>query len=1464
MKSFYGGAKGENYVVSHIFSNRQSLFNDLAQGVASPVGLNEIVMVSYGNYNSDEYEMNLGIDSGLETINPFYFTHNPFLHYDPSDKAVDYETKYDILDSRYGGSYNGIKNKQAGRNVWIQLLVQGKVSFNGNFIKGVTDSNPEKYWTKDTAIHCYIATSLEAAKNSKVIAYSRFQLVENYETDETGNFVMIADGTVPSAFGTVYDDETNEFKCFEATITGNDAGKPYYLFICVAPYTAVNFSTFSVTPSNPNSLFNYNSALFQKVLNTPQGILNPVVDVIHSDTNKYAYKFLTSSLGTTPQIEIDQTITILDYNESPILTKTEESTWDRTKYELQLPDQTQLKLSRDYKQLNIVGQQDGQEDAVIDTYKFPEFSAKYEEGNLVLSLKDLNTEQTQILTSVKTVPSFRITVLEGENVFENQYILQYKFSFEKDNAEWHNVIDSAGEPINLNFQGSLISTAELEDKSGYKIFIDNKDTNKDETIVIKHGDKGDTGKPLQISYSFNSKINSATEINFIDLSNEQQNNYIAEALNSQDIQFPYNLYDEDMEALRLNEAFMGNIIYNNANKNLENILVFYFNTGKYAVEGEISAIADNEFVSNKLIEDEDVDGNKIIKYQIISYSFLYFNNDITNTLIKNITSLDNQSLVLNTSDNYDPTDKIFGAEGLTAGETNKIGTKVFDIVGYEGTEGGEGYYVLSCDSEQQAADMLTDISAAIQEQKNKSKALKWSIKAGFCYDYAGNIIKVEEMKDENVLEISQEFQDFSFDSKINVGGSFYTPINNIDYTSLLNSNDLGTIIFNDDLNEKIVSIEIKPLDNAYKYTWTTPNFIIVYEIGNITISKRNVDSNFNELTKITIQMNLQSNENTKKLKLTIDNFYSNAVLKGQESKYLPNSFKDTDRLGYYDCAPLGYYIEHQTNEGSAEATEGILYICGYPEIGTRELFGRSYSFGANNVSQQAFSFQSGYGNQGYNKYGITIGQANISGFGNAVFGRWNDIGFAQMNISQGDYNKIGNYAKYDAQFGLRLKSDYDHQYQFGRYNKNKENNIIEVGYGFNEANRNNIFEVDKEGKIYSNEMENMIDQKITIFADTSKIQLTNINPIWEKYPNYIGSEYLYDGGYDHYMTISSDCFEKNQRYLVEFCFQLKIEESGTLDFRELITGTGTKVEAFRNKYQTLNLEASDSLYTCVVTRFINPDEKDKEVTNIESYGIGIHNSSTAKIRLYHMDTKIRQIYYIDNLFNNYTKNLFINLKNINTIITGEQDIFSFINDKEYISYNDVLYLIPKEAIENYEIINTYIPSEFTQYKSQKWEKILNINPLFGKTTVVSKQEWRSLVDTIGSKFATNTKDFIETNETIQIFINEGYLNENTLLNLGSKIESKHKAEVINLIYLYNEFISLECSGLSENQDVLISFNPQAGITEENYNLQKENYNLIISNSYAKTFDNEVRIYIMNDEFIDSNNNISCPILIKVV
>ena len=66
MINFYGGQKGENYVVSQIFANTEELKKDLALDENSPVGLNEIVMISYGEYThsgTGAYWTNLKIDN---------------------------------------------------------------------------------------------------------------------------------------------------------------------------------------------------------------------------------------------------------------------------------------------------------------------------------------------------------------------------------------------------------------------------------------------------------------------------------------------------------------------------------------------------------------------------------------------------------------------------------------------------------------------------------------------------------------------------------------------------------------------------------------------------------------------------------------------------------------------------------------------------------------------------------------------------------------------------------------------------------------------------------------------------------------------------------------------------------------------------------------------------------------------------------------------------------------------------------------------------------------------------------------------------------------------------------------------------------------------------------------------------------------------------------------------------------
>ena len=110
MINFYGGPKGENYVVSHTFGNTQELLKDLELGGASPVDLNEIVMISYGLPGSEKYEENMEKDYSSDIIKNFYFTYNPYLEYYPSVEhhfgTNGHSKLYTILDPRYETSYN--------------------------------------------------------------------------------------------------------------------------------------------------------------------------------------------------------------------------------------------------------------------------------------------------------------------------------------------------------------------------------------------------------------------------------------------------------------------------------------------------------------------------------------------------------------------------------------------------------------------------------------------------------------------------------------------------------------------------------------------------------------------------------------------------------------------------------------------------------------------------------------------------------------------------------------------------------------------------------------------------------------------------------------------------------------------------------------------------------------------------------------------------------------------------------------------------------------------------------------------------------------------------------------------------------------------------------------------------------------------------------------------------------------
>ena len=65
----------------------------------------------------------------------------------------------------------------------------------------------------------------------------------------------------------------------------------------------------------------------------------------------------------------------------------------------------------------------------------------------------------------------------------------------------------------------------------------------------------------------------------------------------------------------------------------------------------------------------------------------------------------------------------------------------------------------------------------------------------------------------------------------------------------------------------------------------------------------------------------------------------------------------------------------------------------------------------------------------------------------------------------GSNNTWGSFNKSNILLGNGLTASEDYQYVIGKYNDNKTNNIVEIGYGENSNNKSNILEIDKSGNV---------------------------------------------------------------------------------------------------------------------------------------------------------------------------------------------------------------------------------------------------------------------------------------------------------------------------------------------------------------------------------------------------------------
>ena len=159
----------------------------------------------------------------------------------------------------------------------------------------------------------------------------------------------------------------------------------------------------------------------------------------------------------------------------------------------------------------------------------------------------------------------------------------------------------------------------------------------------------------------------------------------------------------------------------------------------------------------------------------------------------------------------------------------------------------------------------------------------------------------------------------------------------------------------------------------------------------------------------------------------------------------------TSKVTYEYIAPsLGFSIQNR----ETDETDASLFLCGYKDIGVIDIELNSLVYGNNNCCCA--------------KNSMTVGENLKAGENVRLFGEDIDARNAKDSFSTGRNNIIEGFVKNIFQHGVGLVSAYSDQIQFGRYNENKERNILEIGIGDNSLDRKNIFEIDKDGNMYVN------------------------------------------------------------------------------------------------------------------------------------------------------------------------------------------------------------------------------------------------------------------------------------------------------------------------------------------------------------------------------------------------------------
>ena len=205
-------------------------------------------------------------------------------------------------------------------------------------------------------------------------------------------------------------------------------------------------------------------------------------------------------------------------------------------------------------------------------------------------------------------------------------------------------------------------------------------------------------------------------------------------------------------------------------------------------------------------------------------------------------------------------------------------------------------------------------------------------------------------------------------------------------------------------------------------------------------------------------LNIKDSIGSSSLQQIQDKGYTGIAIKTKN----PNAYALDSTLT--DNEPIGATGDFAASFGGVTSAQGKRsFACGTNTIAKGKY---SFASGDNAVALGNESFVSGYNTVAKGSQSFAIGSVTQAIGQNSVSTGSNNISNGGNSFTGGQDCVTSEIALRSFAYGKGLKTTSNDQFVIGMYNVGNKDNIFEIGYGYSDTNRQNIFYVTKEGFAY--------------------------------------------------------------------------------------------------------------------------------------------------------------------------------------------------------------------------------------------------------------------------------------------------------------------------------------------------------------------------------------------------------------